>query len=73
MYLAAHFMVLGQSPSDTGVGRVITSESIGRVSVSYASESSTGGGTTGGQLGSTTYGLIFNNMLTAQGFGIAVV
>ena len=30
MYLAAHFMVLGQSPTDTGVGRVITSESIGR-------------------------------------------
>jgi Protein of unknown function (DUF4054) len=72
MYLAAHFMVLGQSPSDTGVGRVITSESIGRISVSYAAESGAGP-TTGGQLGSTTYGLIFQNMLTAQGFGIAIV
>jgi hypothetical protein len=72
MYLAAHFMVLGQAPSDSGVGRVITSESIGRVSVSYATES---GGTSGagGQLASTSYGLVFNNMLTQQGFGIAII
>lgn len=72
MYLAAHFMVLGQAPTETGVGRVITSESIGRISVSYATESAIGS-SAGGQLGSTSYGLIFNNMLTAQGYGIAIV
>lgn len=71
MYLAAHFMVLGQSSTDTGVGRVVTSESIGRISVSYATDSSAT--STGGLLGSTSYGLVFRNMLTAQGFGIAVV
>lgn len=71
MYLAAHFMVLGQQPDDTGVGRVVTSESIGRISVSYATQSAAGAA--GGQLGSTTYGLIFNNMLTQQGSGIAIV
>lgn len=72
MYLAAHFMVLGQSSTETGVGRVITSESIGRISVSYAVDSQAPS-TTSGALASTTYGLIFNNMLTAQGYGIAVV
>lgn len=72
MYLAAHFMVLGQSSTDTGIGRVVTSESIGRISVSYATDS--GGGSSGdGLLGSTSYGLVFNNMLNAQGYGIAIV
>ena len=74
MYLAAHFMVLGQSPTDTGVGRVVTSETIGRISISYATSSAGSlAATTSGSLGSTTYGLIFNNMLTAQGTGIAIV
>lgn len=73
MYLAAHFMVLGQSSTDTGIGRVITSESIGRISVSYATGGSGSAVSSGGLLGSTSYGLIFSNMLTAQGYGIAVV
>jgi Protein of unknown function (DUF4054) len=72
MYLAAHFMILGQAPADSGVGRVITSESIGRISVSYAVDSGAVGGGGDGQLSSTTYGLVFNNMLTQQGFGIAI-
>ena len=71
MYLAAHFMVLGQASTDTGVGRVVTSESIGRISISYATGSAVTAG--GSALTSTSYGLVFQNMLTAQGFGIAVV
>ena len=73
MYLAAHFMVLAQAPTDAGVGRVVTSESIGRISISYATKSGAGVPSASGQLGSTTYGLVFNNMLTAQGFGIAII
>jgi hypothetical protein len=71
MWLAAHFMVLNQSSASTGVGRVVQSETIGRISVSY-STGNTAAATTPGALGSTTYGLIFNNMLTAQGTGIAI-
>ncbi len=73
MWLAAHFMALSQSGSGaaTGVGRVVSSETIGRISVSYAS-GNTAAATTPGALGSTTFGLIFNNMLTAQGTGIAI-
>lgn len=71
MYLAAHFMVLGQSSTDTGIGRVVTSETIGRISISYATGSAAAA--SGSALTSTSYGLVFQNMLTAQGFGIAVV
>jgi hypothetical protein len=73
MWLAAHFMALSASGSGaaTGVGRVVSSETIGRISVSYAS-GNTAAATTPGALGSTTYGLIFNNLLTTQGTGIAI-
>jgi Protein of unknown function (DUF4054) len=73
MWLAAHFMALSQSGAgaSTGVGRVVSSETIGRISVSYAS-GNTAAATTSGALGSTTYGLVFNQMLTAQGTGIAI-
>jgi hypothetical protein len=73
MWLAAHFMALSQSGSGaaTGVGRVVQSETIGRISVSYAS-GNTAAATTPGALGSTTYGLVFNTLLTAQGTGIAI-
>jgi len=71
IYLAAHFMSIAASTSDTS-GQIVTSESIGRISISYAT-SSAAGGSNGGGLGSTGYGLVFRNMLTAQGFGIAVV
>jgi hypothetical protein len=73
MWLAAHFMALSQSGSGaaTGVGRVVQSETIGRISVSYAS-GNTAAATTPGALGSTTYGLIFDNLLTAQGTGISI-
>ena len=70
MYLAAHFMAIAQVTASTG-GRLVTSETIGRISVSYASAS---GGSSGvGPLASTGYGLTFNRMLTAQGYGIAIV
>jgi hypothetical protein len=73
MWLAAHFMALSASGSGaaTGVGRVVSSETIGRISVSYAS-GNTAAATTPGALGSTTYGLVFNQKLTAQGTGIAI-
>jgi hypothetical protein len=73
MWLAAHFMALSQSGSGaaTGVGRVVSSETIGRISVSYAS-GNTAAATTPGALGSTTYGLVFNTLLTGQGAGIAI-
>lgn len=73
MWLAAHFMSLSQSGSGaaTGVGRVVSSETIGRISVSYAS-GNTAAATTSGALGSSTYGLVFNALLTTQGVGIAI-
>jgi hypothetical protein len=70
MYLAAHFMATAHATGDTD-GRVVSSETIGRMSISYATGVSVG--TAEGAMGMTRYGLVFNNMLSAQGFGIAVV
>lgn len=70
MYLAAHFLSMATQTSDTS-GQIITSESIGRISVSYASAS--GGGAATGTLSMSSYGTVFDNMLTAQGYGIAIV
>lgn len=70
MYLAAHFLSMSSTTSDTS-GQLISSESIGRISVSYASSAASGG--TNGTLGQTSYGVVFSNMLTAQGYGIAIV
>lgn len=69
MYLAAHFLSMAAITSDAS-GRLITSESIGRISVSYAAGVGSGGS---GTLAQTNYGTVFNTMLTAQGFGIAVI
>lgn len=73
MYLAAHFLSMAQAASggDT-TGQVVTSESIGRIHVSYAASQAAAAGA-GGSLGQTTYGIVFGNMLTAQGYGIAIV
>lgn len=71
MYLAGHFMATAHATADTD-GRVVSSETIGRMSISYA-VSSAGGVGGDGSLGMTRYGLVFGNMLAAQGFGIAVV
>jgi Protein of unknown function (DUF4054) len=71
MFLSAHFLSMASTTSDTS-GQIITSESIGRISVSYASaqtDSSGGGGT----LGMSSYGTIFQTMLTAQGYGVAII
>jgi hypothetical protein len=70
MYLGAHFLSMASTTSDTS-GQIITSESIGRISVSYASASA--GGTGSGTLGMSSYGTVFDTMLTAQGYGIAIV
>jgi Protein of unknown function (DUF4054) len=70
MYLAAHFLSMATSTSDTS-GQIVTSESIGRISVSYGASSATG--TASGTLGQTSYGTVFDTMLTAQGYGIAIV
>jgi hypothetical protein len=70
MYLAAHFMATAHATADTD-GRVVSSETIGRMSISYAIGSATG--TSANALGMTRYGLVFSKMLAAQGFGIAIV
>lgn len=70
MYLAGHFTAAAHATADTD-GRVVSSETIGRMSISYATGVSVG--TAEGAMGMTRYGLVFNNMLSAQGFGIAVV
>jgi hypothetical protein len=70
MYLAAHFMATAHATADTD-GRVVSSETIGRMSISYAVGSATG--TSISALGMTRYGLVFSKMLAAQGFGIAIV
>jgi hypothetical protein len=72
MYLAAHFMALAQATASSG-GRLVTSETIGRISVSYASVSAASKTSGVDPLASTGYGLIFSNMLARQGFGIAIV
>lgn len=71
MYLVAHFLSMAMASASGTTGQVVTSESIGRISVSYATAASAG--TVSSTLTSTTYGITFNNMLMAQGFGIAVV
>lgn len=70
MYLAAHFLSTAHATADTD-GRVVSSETIGRMSISYAVSTATGGNAS--TLGMTRYGLVFSTMLSAQGFGIAVV
>jgi hypothetical protein len=69
MYLAAHFLASAHATADTD-GRVVSSETIGRMSISYATGTATGDNA---MLSSTRYGLVFNNLLTAQGYGIAIV
>jgi hypothetical protein len=73
MYLAAHFLSLASTSTKVS-GRVVSSETIGPISRSYA-VSSVAGTAAGpsGTLGQTTYGMIFDTMLTAQGYGIMVV
>jgi hypothetical protein len=70
MYLAAHFMASAHATADTD-GRVVSSETIGRMSISYAVGSATG--TSASALGMSRYGLVFSSLLAAQGFGIAIV
>ncbi len=70
MYLAAHFLSMATTTSDTS-GQIITSETIGRISVSYASAAAAGAGS--GTLSMSSYGTVFDTMLTAQGYGIAIV
>jgi hypothetical protein len=71
MYLAAHFMASAHATADTD-GRVVSSETIGRMSISYAVGSVSG--TAGdGALAMTRYGLVFKSLLAGQGFGIAIV
>jgi hypothetical protein len=69
-YLTAHFLASAQATASTS-GRLVTSETIGRISLSYASAAAGGAGID--PLSTTGYGLIFGNMLNAQGYGIAVV
>jgi Protein of unknown function (DUF4054) len=71
MYLAAHFMASAHATADTD-GRVVSSETIGRMSISYAVGSASGGGGDG-VLAMTRYGLVFKSLLAGQGFGIAIV
>jgi hypothetical protein len=71
MYLAAHFIATAQMTSESG-GRLITAERIGQISVNYAAAvASKAAGVD--PLSSTSYGLIFSNILAGQGFGIMIV
>jgi hypothetical protein len=73
MYLAAHFIATAQMTSESG-GRLVTAERIGQISVNYASAMAVEGKTGGvDPLSTTSYGLIFGNMLAGQGFGILIV
>jgi uncharacterized protein DUF4054 len=71
MFLAAHFLSLSSAATGDTSGMAITSESLGRISLSYANASASGTATD--TLAQTKYGNTFANMLTAQGFGIAVI
>lgn len=72
MYLAAHFMALAQMTAQSG-GRLVSSERIGQIQVTYAAAAAVSVSTGGNPLGSTSYGRIFQDILSGLGLGIMIV
>lgn len=76
MYLAAHYLSLAESETSSSGGTAlgkITSVTVPGISVRYSKESSDSSSKTTSSLDDTPYGVVFANMLTAQGCGIAIV
>jgi hypothetical protein len=71
-YLAAHFLTTAQATSGTE-GRLVTSEHIGQISVSYASAVGSGSSTSYPSLSNSSYGLMFLALMRRNSPGIAVV
>jgi hypothetical protein len=73
-YLAAHFLTVAQASSSSGGdGRLITSESIGQISVSYAAAASSSSSTSYPSLSNSSYGLMFLAVMRRNSAGIEVV
>lgn len=72
-YLAGHFLTAAQATSESG-GRLVTSERIGQISVTYAA-AATVSATSGSypSLSTSSYGLMFITLLQRNSPGIAIV
>jgi hypothetical protein len=71
-YLAAHFLASAQAASAAS-GRVVTAETIGQISVTYAAAGTSGSSTAYPSLSTTNYGLMFLSLMRRNSPGIAVV